>query len=73
VRKMWRTIHILSLLGLASVLIYIAVPLYDLYLLVSGQVEPYRFSISFGKFGVLACFVGIMLSLRSKALQVLAT
>jgi hypothetical protein len=72
-RARWRAVHIISLLGLFSALVYIALPLYDLYMVASEQVEPRTFSFTFREVAFLVCFVGLMLSMRSKALQSLAS
>jgi len=72
VRAMWRTAHVISLFGLFSAVAYVALPLHDLYMVVSGQVEPRAFGFTFREAALLICFVGLMLSLRSKALQSLA-
>ena len=71
-RAMWRAVHIISLLGLLSAAIYIALPLFDIYSMASGRVPPHRFGFTFSQIGYWFCFVGIMLSLRVKALQSLA-
>ena len=70
---MWRAVHIFSLLGLFSAAIYVAIPLFDFYSVVSGRIQPHRMGFSFSHIGYWFCFVGIMLSLRVKALQSLAS
>jgi hypothetical protein len=69
---MWRTVHIISLLGLLAAAIYVALPLFDIYSVISGRVQPHRFGFTFSQIEYWFCFVGIMLSLRVKSLQSLA-